>query len=185
MLKVFRMTPALLVGALLLFGGAYAWWHFIEYRFTVVTPHQVYRSAAMPPRTLQRVVKRHGIRTVIDLRTPGEGQDRIDAERAALEEIGVTHLNLQSPQVPTEDLLRDYVTYMETDAHRPVLIHCNHGEGRAVLYGALWRIEFEGCDPERARKGCRVVTTRGSSFDVGKAKGDFLRGYERLRTAAP
>ena len=133
-----------LAGAALLFGGAYVWWHFVEHRFTVISPGRVYTSGAMPPKVLRKTVRRHGIRAVFDLRCDVEGEEKIAAEKAALEAEGVAHVNLQSPQVPPAELRDRFVSTIGDAAHRPALIHCNHGEGRALLYGALWRIEFEG-----------------------------------------
>lgn len=171
-----------LVGLVLLLGGVYAWWQFMERRLSVITPGEVYTSAAMPPEKLRGMARRLGLRTVFDLRGPGEGADAIRAEAEALEAEGVAHVNLDSPQVPTDDLRDRFLDWIANPAHRPALMHCNHGEGRAVLYGALWRIECEGMDPERARKRCRLLTTRGSSFDPRKPKGAYLRSYTRRRT---
>ncbi len=171
------MILAVFAGGLLLFGAAYAWWHFVEDRFTAVTPGKFYRSAAMPPARLRRFVARQGLRTVIDLRTAVEGGEGIAAERAAVEGMGARFVNLPSPQVPGEPELAVFLDLISRPENLPILVHCNHGEGRAVLYGALWRIEAEGWGGEAARKSCRVVTTRGSSFDARKTKGAFLRDY--------
>jgi len=171
----------LILGGVLMFGGAYAWWHFREHRLTVITPGEVYTSGAMPPEYLRKVVKSLGIRTVFDLRCPSEGEEKIEAERRVLEEEGVHHVNLQSDQVPADETRNRYLDWIANAEHRPALMHCNHGEGRAVLYGALWRIEFEGMNPETARRKCRRITTRGSSFDLRKPKGAYLSGYQKTR----
>jgi protein tyrosine/serine phosphatase len=94
-----------------------------------------------------------------------------------MKEAGVQFVNIPSPQVPGEEELSRFLELISRAENLPVLVHCNHGEGRAVLYGALWRIEAEGWTGEAARKTCRVLTTRGSSFDVDKVKGKFLREY--------
>jgi hypothetical protein len=172
-----------LAGFFVLAAAGYAWWQLVEHRLTTIERGQVYTSGAMSPKRLQKVVKRLGIKTVVDLRCPVEGVEKIAAEKMALEEIGVHHLNLESEQAP-QDTCRDrFIEWLEDPAHRPALIHCNHGEGRAVLYGALWKIEFMGMNPETARKKCRVLTTRGSSFDPAKVKGAYLRNYQPIRKA--
>jgi len=38
----------------------------------------------------------------------------------------------------------------ERAAQRKVLIHCKDGEGRAVFFGAIYRIEFLNQSPEQA-----------------------------------
>jgi hypothetical protein len=173
-----------LVGLVLLLGGTYAWWHWVEHRLTVITPGEVYTSGAMPPERLRRCVRRLAIRSVFDLRCPEEGEANIAAEAEVLREEGVHHVNLQSPQVPPDEIRDRFLAWISDPEHRPALIHCNHGEGRAVLYGALWKIEWLGLDPEKARKQCRMITTRGSSFDPRKVKGAYLRTYQRVRTGA-
>lgn len=172
---------AFLAGFVFLSLTGYAWWQLVEHRLTVIERGKIYTSGAMPPARLQKVVKRLGIRTVVDLRCPVEGEEKIAAEKAALEEVGVHHLNLESEQAPQDECRDRFIEWLEDPSHRPALIHCNHGEGRAVLYGALWRIEFMGMDPEKARKKCRILTTRGSSFDVKKAKGAYLKTYRPVR----
>lgn len=169
---------SIIVGVCVLAAAGYAWWHFVEYRLTVISRGQVYTSAAMSVSSLEKVVKRLGIRTVVDLRGPQEGEAEIAAEKELLEKMGVDHFNIDSPQVPPDALRDRYLDWMMDDSHRPALIHCNHGQGRAVLYGALWRIEAEGMDPETARKKCRFLTTRGSTFDLKKVKGAYLHSYQ-------
>ncbi|MCC5843842.1 MAG: tyrosine-protein phosphatase [Verrucomicrobia bacterium] len=164
-------------GFFLLAALSYAWWQLVERRFTVVTPGQVYRSAAMKPDRLRRVVAKRGIRTVYDLRTETEGD--VAAERAALEAAGCRYVNLKSKQVPDDATRARFLEDIGDDGHRPALIHCTHGEGRAVLFGALWLIEFKGVPPPKARKMCRMITTKGSTFDLNREKGQFLEGYAK------
>jgi len=38
------------------------------------------------------------------------------------------------------------------DSEPPLLIHCMHGAGRARLFAAIYRIEFEGWTVERAAR---------------------------------
>jgi protein tyrosine/serine phosphatase len=166
-----------LAGFVLLAALSYAWWQLVARRFTVVTPGQVYRSAAMRPDRLRRVVAKRGIRTVYDLRTETEGD--VEAERAAVEAAGCRYVNLKSKQVPDDETRERFLEDIGAEGHRPALIHCTHGEGRAVLYGALWLIEFEDVPPPKARKMCRMITTRGSTFDLNREKGRFLEGYEK------
>lgn len=163
------------LGLLFLAGLSYAWWQLVDRRFTVITPGEVYRSAAMKPEKLAKVMQKRGIRTVYDLRTETEGD--VEAERRAVEGIGGRYVNLKSKQVPDDETRLCYLKDIGDAENRPALIHCTHGEGRAVLFGALWLIEFQGVPPPVARKRCRLITTRGSSFDVKKAKGRFLETY--------
>jgi hypothetical protein len=55
-------------------------------------------------------------------------------------------------------------------------MHCYHGEGRAPLFGAIYRMEYLGWKPEEARKATRFFSFRGS-FKPGSGKGEFVRSY--------
>jgi hypothetical protein len=45
------------------------------------------------------------------------------------------------------------------------------------MYSALYRIEYEGWDTEKARTNTRFLT-KWSSFDIGTPKGDYLMNYQ-------
>ena len=148
--------------------------HF-NYRFAAITDGKVYKSAAIPPDKLASYVERYNLKTVVDLRNVDEQAD-VNAEQAALDKLGVTHVHLPTGQVPPQETVDQFLALMADPDVYPVLIHCHHGVSRSVLFGALYRIEFEGWDNERARLATRLVTD-GSSFDTDKRKGRFLQEY--------
>jgi protein tyrosine phosphatase (PTP) superfamily phosphohydrolase (DUF442 family) len=172
---------------------AYVWFVHVNYRFETVSEGRVYKSAAMPQDTLVSYVSTHGIKTVIDLRDPGgardalhpERQEEIDAEARALAALsGVRHVNIPSRQVPTAATLSRFFKVLDQEDAFPVLIHCHHGTGRAEIYSAIYRIEYEHWSNEAARQGTRpVIEFAGyrSSFADGKPKGDFLMNYQPRR----
>lgn len=172
-----RRVGLLLIGVLLVgvlgAGAGYGYWVLFDYRFSTVTEGQVYRSGAMPPETLLVKVRRYGIRAVIDLRRPGA---EVDAERVALAQVGVKHFHLPSKQVPNDETIDAFLEILGHCEYRPVLIHCNHGEGRAVLFAAIYRIEYEGWSNERARRASRLLSSFGS-FSSKSRKGIFIRDY--------
>jgi len=162
------------IGIALCASALYAHWVFFEHRFATVTPGEIYRSGAMPPERLVEKVQEHGIRAVIDFRTSTNDE----AERSALAALGVKYFNIPSFQRPTD---RDVDAFLELAAqseNRPLLIHCEHGVGRAVLYSALYRIEFGGWSNERARSSAYWGSGLGS-FEPDSKKGHFLLNYDR------
>src|SRR5215831_16097397 len=175
---------ALATGVLLVFGGTalYAYWAHALDHFIAIEPGQVYRSAAMPPQHLLATVREYGIRSVIDLRTDDD-QPEVEQERALLETVGVRHFRIPSKQVPSAQNLDDFIAVMEDPTNRPVLIHCKHGVGRAPLYEAIYRIEFQGWDPERARESAYWRSGFGA-FEPRDPKGRYLREYTRRRRPA-
>jgi predicted protein tyrosine phosphatase len=68
---------------------------------------------------------------------------------------------------------------MDNKENYPVLIHCCHGIGRAEMYSALYRIEYEKFTDETARQGVRTVI-KYSSFDDGTPKGEWVPIQKRI-----
>ena len=160
-------------------GATHGHWIVLEHRFETITEGAFYQSAEMPPEALVDVAREHGIKTVIDLRHDGDIEDtsEFEKERAALEKEGIRYVRIPANQVPTNDTVDAFLEIARDTAERPILVHCEHGQGRSVLFAALYRIEFEGWDPERARRATRLFSWRGS-FSPGAPKGIYLRNYE-------
>ena len=156
----------------------------VRHRLGTVTAGQVYKAGAMPSARLQQVARDLGLRSVIDLRTFTPGQDAtnttglatIQAEGEALKAIGVRHIHLPTPQVPTEATVDRFLQVMADPANRPTLIHCYHGIGRTELFVAVYRMEFEAWPNEKARAATRLLLA-GSSFSDRSEKGQFLMQY--------
>jgi len=180
---------------LLLVGVSYyVWYVHINYRFETIVPDKVYSSALIKPEKLEGFLTDNKIKTVIDLLdptlhdalNPGK-QVEIDAEQKAIDAINekfklnIKHVNIPSGQIPSKKTLTKFFEVLDDPSNYPVLIHCYHGTGRAVLYSALYRIEYAGYSNSEARAKTRfIVDALGykSSFADGKDKGDFLIHYK-------
>lgn len=185
MKKQLKIIGILLFVLVLLFGGKYMYDMNINHNFETITEGKVYKSGVIPPDEIETYVKKYHIKSIVDLRFPGTGDDvnnpedaaELEAEKNALAKInGVNYFNDGSDQVPTKDNLVLFYKIMDNPANYPVLIHCYHGVGRAELYSAVYRIEYENWDKDKARTSTRFLT-KWSSFDLGKPKGDFLHNY--------
>lgn len=170
-------------------GGKYVYDMHINHNFETISEGKVYKSGVIPPDEIEGYIKANKIKSVIDLRFPGTGDlvnnpeipEELNAEKQAVSKIdGVTYFNNGSDQVPEQHNLDMFFEIMDNPDNYPVLIHCYHGVGRAELYSALYRIEYEGWDTEEARKSTRWLT-KWSSFDIGKPKGDFLHNYVKRK----
>lgn len=169
------------------FGAKYAYKVHVNHNFETVTENKVYKSGTIPPDEIADFVKEHNIKSIVDLRFPGTGDDvnnpevpeELTAERVAVSKIkGVNYFNNGSDQVPEQHNLDYFFEIMDNPANYPVLLHCYHGVGRAEMYTALYRIEYENMDRDDARKETRFLT-KWSSFDLGKPKGDYLHTYQK------
>ena len=189
MRKRLKIIGILLLVFALLFGGKYVYDMNINHNFETISEGKVYKSGVIPPDELESYVKKYKIKSIVDLRFPGTGDDvnnpedeaELEAEKSAVAKIkGLNYFNDGSDQVPTKENLVLFYKIMDNPANYPVLVHCYHGVGRAELYSAVYRIEYENWDKDEARTNTRFLT-KWSSFDLGKPKGDFLHNYIRRK----
>ncbi|PWA07363.1 dual specificity protein phosphatase family protein [Flavobacterium psychrotolerans] len=176
----------------LIFVGKYVYDMNINHNFETITAGKVYKSGVIPPDEIESYVKKYHIKSIVDLRMPGtndlvlnpEKMGELQAEREAVSKIdGVNYFSNPSEQVPNEKNIQVFTKIMDDKANYPVLIHCYHGTGRAEMYSALYRIEYENFTNEQARSGVRTLI-KWSSFDDGKPKGEYLKAYKSRKQLA-
>ena len=185
MKKHIKKVGFLVLAVVFVLVGKYVYDMNINHNFETITEGKVYKSGVIPPNEIDSYVKKYHIKSIVDLRFPGTGDDvnnpeipsELTAEKDAVAKIkGVTYFNNGSDQFPAQKNLDVFFKIMDNPANYPVLIHCYHGVGRAEMYSALYRIEYEGWDKDKARTSTRFLT-KWSSFDLGTPKGDFLHNY--------
>lgn len=171
----------------------YVWFVHFNYRFEEISENKVYKSALIPPEKLGEYLHEKRIKTVVNLLNPHTQdalnpatQKEIDAEEQAIQtynakyDASVNHINIPSKQVPDKAKIARFLTILDNPNSYPVLIHCYHGTGRAELYSAIYRMEFESWSNKDAREKTRIITEGlgyKSSFALGRGKGDFLDNY--------
>ena len=169
--------------------GKYVYDMHINHNFETITEGKVYKSGVIPPDEIEDYVNEYKIKSIVDLRFPGTGDEvnnpeipaELTAEKEAIAKIkGVNYFNNGSDQVPKPHNLDTFFKIMDDPKNYPVLIHCYHGVGRAEMYSAIYRIEYENMEKDEARTNTRFLT-KWSSFDLGKPKGDFLHNYQRRK----
>lgn len=106
--------------------------------FGVVVPGRLYRSNHPTPSRLARMVRRHGIRTLINLRGPcGNGSDALSRDRAARLGIVFVDASLSSGRAPQPGQVMAVVAALR-HAPEPILVHCKSGADRAGFAAALF-----------------------------------------------
>lgn len=172
--------------------GKYVYDRHINHNFMTITDGKVYKSGVIPPDEIADFVKKYKIKSIVDLRFPGTGDDvnnpevpaELKAEKLAVAKIpGVNYFNNGSDQVPKQENLDKFFKIMDNQDNYPVLIHCYHGIGRAQMYSAIYRIEYEGFSNDEARSKAAFPVTF-SSFDDGKPKGEYLKAYKSRKEKA-
>ena len=183
-MKTTRRFVFTILGIAIIFTSFYLYQVHCNYRFTEVAPNKVYRSAVIPPDKIDKYINKYGIKTVIDLRM-GSVRDPLNPalnveifeEKKAVEKINdVQYINIPSDQIPNKKNLDQFFKVLDQEGSYPVLIHCHHGTGRAVLYSALYRIQYEGMTNEEARLKTRPITLL-SPFDNEAPKGEWLKQF--------
>jgi protein tyrosine/serine phosphatase len=183
---------AVIVLLVLVGTGKYVYDRHINHNFMTITEGKVYKSGVIPPDEIADYVKKYHIKSIVDLRFPGTGDDvnnpevpaELTAEKEAVAKIpGVNYFNDGSDQVPKQENLDKFFKIMDNKDNYPVLIHCFHGIGRAQMYSAIYRIEYEGFSNEEARSKA-AFPVMFSSFDDGKPKGEYLKAYKSRKQLA-
>ncbi|MFC1451864.1 tyrosine-protein phosphatase [Verrucomicrobiota bacterium] len=163
---------------------------FRGYQLSPLTAGRLYRAGEMPPRVLKRVCRRLGIRTVVDLRHERDRRSRrrpklyarlVREEAEALQSIGVRYCRIVGRQTPPQETVEQFLDVVENEANQPVLMHCEDGLGRSGVFAAIYRIECEGWDNERAHAEAAAfgsVRPGGRKhFRPGTTKGDYILAY--------
>ena len=103
-------------------------------------------------------LKSEGVKSIINLRTPGE--HRAAEEEARAKELGLKYFNI--PVVyrdPKDEQVTEFLKITDDPANRPVFIHCT----AAIRVGAFWMIRrvlrdgwtFEAAEEEARKIGLR------------------------------
>lgn len=151
----------------------------------VVESGRLYRSNHPTPWQLRQAVRRHGIRTVINLRghRPECGSDLLGRAEAA--RLGVTHIDapFESRGAPHKDRilrLADIFGRME----EPALLHCKSGADRTGLAAGLWLL-LQGRPVEAALDQLSIRYGHVSAARTGILDAFFLSYGAFLREHGP
>jgi protein tyrosine/serine phosphatase len=136
--RAVQVVSGLAASAVLIAGGV---WLAIQGdgNVHVLEPAVAVRAAQPSAERLEDIVRRYGVRSVVNLRGPNAGTPWYDEEVAASKRLGLQHVDiaLSARQELTPAQL-DAVLALVDKAPKPVLIHCNGGSDRTGLVSAAW-----------------------------------------------
>jgi len=117
--------------------AAVAAW-FSTDNFHIVIPGELYRSAQPGPEQLEAIVKKHGIKTVINLRGANRERDWYQAVRKEAPRLGIEVFDIEfrSRGLPDIASLLKLVDALQRSP-RPILVHCLDGADRTGLASAI------------------------------------------------
>lgn len=182
------MKKILIIGFISLVAigvGKYVYDTNINYNFKPITEGKVYKSGVIPPDKLTDYIEKHNIKSIVDLRFPGTPdlinnpeipEELMEEQKAVAKMEGINYFNIGSEQIPDNETLDRFFEVMDDESNYPVLIHCHHGEGRAILFSTIYRMEYENMPNEEARQKSRFFVKWGN-FDHGSSKGEYVKNY--------
>jgi protein tyrosine/serine phosphatase len=107
--------------------------------FHAVVAGEVYRSAQPDASDIGAYAKRHGVRTILNLRGAHPGATWYDSEIRQPQRLGLAHLDFamsaRRELTPAESA--ELIALMR-NAPKPLLIHCKFGSDRTGLASALY-----------------------------------------------
>jgi predicted protein tyrosine phosphatase len=120
----------------------------------VVVPGRVYRTAQLTPAQLDQFVRRHGVRTVVNLRGRPFA-DWYPAEARATQALGVSQedVTTSASRLPSPGEVRRLIEVFDRSEH-PLLIHCQQGADRTGLAAGVYLLLYTDAAFETARRQC-------------------------------
>jgi protein tyrosine/serine phosphatase len=154
--------------------GRLVWDHWDEAKRGVL-----YRSGQLTSDQLTQAVKRHHIKTVINLQQAGP---ELDAERALAARLGLDFVNLPMPGdgFGEEGQFREILKIIDDPGQRPVLVHCARGTCRTGAAVAMYRFERDGWTIEDV-----AVEMRRQTYRYGWLPGYMYAMAKNKPTAVP
>jgi len=141
-------------------GSIGSYWGVVQYHgnFHAVSEGAFYRSAQLGKDDLEKAVRDHGIRAILNLRGAHPGEAWYDDEVALSKALGVAHFDygLSAYRFVTERQIVDVLRIVD-DAPKPLLVHCKSGADRTGLVSALYRFAVEGKDADEADRQLTLI----------------------------
>jgi protein tyrosine phosphatase (PTP) superfamily phosphohydrolase (DUF442 family) len=170
-------------------------WYVLPKRFVAVEP-DLYRSGQMEAWPYDRVVREHGLKTVLRLNPMLAGDPRLAVEAEVVERHGLKFIEIPmqngSGIVEFDDLER--AAKILAEAERPILFHCSGGSRRSTAVQVVYRLRHCGWTWDQVmveleeqrliplRKGAKLLTHLQAYRD---AKRPALGEPSPAKTAAP
>lgn len=147
-----------------------------------VEPGVLYCGAQPDAAALARAHAQYGVRTVVNLRGEQPGEAWFEEEQRGVAAIGArwVHLRTSGRVAPTAEHVDAFFDLVEEPEAWPLYVHCQSGIHRTGLMCALYRIQYQGWDNERAWR--EMV---GNGFRLGTTDRDEVERFVKTFTPDP
>ena len=140
------------LGAVSALLGGYFLYMSEQGNFHAVTPGEAYRSAQLDRDELEHYIRKHRIKSVLNLRndTADSAAYREEREVAAENDLAYFQAPISAKREPQPHSVENILKVFDT-APRPLLIHCRYGADRTGLASAMWKAYVNGESKTAAR----------------------------------
>ncbi len=126
--------------------------------FHAITPGEAYRSAQLDRDELEYYIKKHNIRSILNLRGKNPDNSWYKEELEVSAEHNVIHydISLSASREPTDEDVQRLIKIFKS-APRPILIHCQAGADRSGLVAAMWKVIVDREPKSEAEKQISIL----------------------------
>lgn len=144
MIRRAAIVFSILLGSAAAATGGYFGYLQYEGNIHVVDRGRFYRSAQLDPAELAAVIRKFGIRAILNLRGENPHAPWYRDEIAVSDRLGVVHYDYGiSARRRLTDRQIEAILQIVRDAPKPMLVHCQAGADRAGLVSALYALVIE------------------------------------------
>jgi len=120
----------------------------------VAQPQRLYRTAQLKPAQLERLVREHNIKTVINLRGR-PFSDWYPQEARVTQMLGISQedVTISANRLPSTGEIRRLVKILEQSEY-PIVIHCQQGADRTGLASVMYQLLLTDADYATALRQC-------------------------------
>jgi tyrosine-protein phosphatase SIW14 len=140
-------------------------------RFRIVN-EKVLRGA-QPTEAGFRSLKAAGVKTILNLRQPG---DHTEAEKKLVEKLGMKYVSIpmKGLHTPTEDQISKAMKVLHDEEAGPVFVHCKKGKDRTGVVIGAYRMKHDGWNAKKAVQEARGIGMSWFQFPLIR----YLQGYQ-------
>jgi protein tyrosine/serine phosphatase len=109
--------------------------------------NETFYRGAQPKKGDYQKLAEIGVKAVIDLQQDGERDEQRSVEAAGMK---FYRIGLSDKSWPSPDKAQEFLKIVNDPANQPVFIHCHGGRHRAGIMTAVYRMNHDGWDAERA-----------------------------------
>jgi protein tyrosine phosphatase (PTP) superfamily phosphohydrolase (DUF442 family) len=121
--------------------------------FHVVIPGKIYRGSQPSAAALEALIRRHHIRTVVNVRGCAEPHEWYLDQTRVIQRLGLSQEDIcfSAVHLPSADELRILLDTLDR-AEYPLFVHCRHGADRTGLAAVIALLLQDGVPYETARR---------------------------------